>query len=66
MGAGNTRIRDLSQKLDILKWKQADLSRRIKVSQNAISAWMTGKSDVPEVVLLYLELLCEFKRQVEK
>ena len=66
MVARNTRIKDLSQKLSILKWKQSDLARRIKVTQNAVSAWMTGKSEVPEIVLLYLELLCEFKRQVEK
>ena len=48
---------DLSGYLKDLRWSQAELARRIKVEKNTVSRWINKKTECPEVVILYLELL---------
>ena len=55
----------LSGLLVDLGWNQAELSRRINVSGNTVSNWITGKAKTPKVVILYLQLLNTLKREVE-
>lgn len=47
-----------------LEWLQGDLVSRLGVGKNTVSRWVTGKSKVPKVVILYLELLCRLKKEV--
>lgn len=58
MGIQNIgKIQVLQGHLDSLQWSQGLLSRKIGVTKNTVTNWMTGKTDIPKVVLLYLSLL---------
>ena len=48
--------------LQELGWSQAELGRRIKVSETSICAWKNGRVKTPKSVLLYLELKCDILR----
>lgn len=39
-----------------LNWSQADLARRLGVHVNTVSAWATGKGDVPGYASEYLRV----------
>lgn len=48
---------ELVTRLKEIGWSQAELSRRIRVYPNTVSAWATGKVPVPGYVLSYLEVV---------
>lgn len=47
---------DLSKILRDLDWSQADLSRKLGVHQNTVSAWATGRDPVPGYAAEYLRV----------
>ena len=48
--------------LDEIGWSHSEFARRINVNNNTVSRWVTGKSGVPQIVIMYLELVCEVRR----
>jgi transcriptional regulator with XRE-family HTH domain len=52
---------ELKENLKELGWSQAELSRRIKVTQTAVSRWVNG-AKVPGMVAFGVELALEIKR----
>lgn len=53
---------DLAAVLLALGWNQADLARRLGVHRNTVSAWATGKVEIPGPVLAYLDLAVKASR----
>ena len=47
------------QLLGSLGWSGATLAKKIDVSESTVSHWVTGKHEIPKVVILYLELRCK-------
>jgi len=45
-----------------LGWSQAQFAERIDVSPRTVSLWATDRTDVPKVVMLYLELLLKTRQ----
>jgi transcriptional regulator with XRE-family HTH domain len=56
---------ELEQKLEELGWSQAELGRRIRVSQTTVTNWVRGRHSVPYVVLKYLDLLLILRREIK-
>lgn len=49
----------LRQRLSDVGLSQAELARRMDVTERTVSLWTTGKGRVPGAVLAYLDLLAE-------
>lgn len=63
MASTNQVIRDdLAAPLMALGWSQADLAKRLRVHENTVSAWATGKARVPGAVQAYLRLAVAVSR----
>ncbi len=43
----------------------AELGRRVRVSENTVSRWRTGQTEVPGAVIAYLELLATIRKAAE-
>jgi transcriptional regulator with XRE-family HTH domain len=56
-------MENVHRQLKVLKWSQAELARRLRVSQGTVSRWQ--KKGAPYVVLLYLNLLVGIKEYLE-
>lgn len=41
---------------NVLFWSQNDLAKRLGVSANTVSAWMTGKRKIPKYAVAYVAL----------
>jgi len=54
---------DLKHFIKELGWSQAELARRLKVNKNTVNNWVGGET--PQVVRLYLELLCRLKEETK-
>lgn len=52
----------LAEALKILKWSQAELSRRTGLSQNAISRQMKGTVRISPVLVAYLNAMLLVRR----
>ena len=44
-----------------LKLSQAEFGRRIGVSSNSVSKWVTGQVEIPRVVGLYVSLILDLR-----
>lgn len=56
---------ELRQSLDVLGWSQAELARRLKLHQNTVSKWMTGRAKVPGPVAAYVVIRLKLKEIAE-
>lgn len=53
---------DLAPALWALGWSQQQLADRMKVHKNTVSAWATGKVELPGPVAAYLDLAVGLRR----
>jgi plasmid maintenance system antidote protein VapI len=56
---------ELADALHALRWKQADLARKLGVHQNTVSTWITGSVAVPAYVAEYMRVLMLAKEMLE-
>jgi len=49
----------LNWQLEVLDWTDGELGRRLNARQNKVSAWMNGRSFVPNRVAVWLEDLAQ-------
>lgn len=58
-----TRFRDLMSETGLTS---AELAKRIDVSPNTVSAWMTRKREIPGAAFAYVELLASISRVINR
>ena len=49
----------LSWQLEVLKWSNGELARRLNIRPSKVSAWINGRSFVPNRVAVWLEDLAQ-------